>query len=97
MDGSGLEVIVRVELEARGATPSDGVCTWPPGACAGRRETSCRGDTLFCGSIGRTDLPGGDFATLKASLALPDDTTVIPGHGVFTSIGYEKDSNPFLM
>lgn len=59
------------------------------------------GDTLFCGSIGRTDLPGGDFATLKASLAkltaLPDDTTVIPGHGVFTSIGYEKDSNPFLM
>ena len=59
------------------------------------------GDTLFCGSIGRTDLPGGDFATLKESLkrltALPDDTTVIPGHGVATSIGYEKDSNPFLI
>ena len=59
------------------------------------------GDTLFAGSIGRTDLPGGDFATLKESLkkltALPDSTTVIPGHGMFTDIGREKDCNPFLL
>lgn len=58
------------------------------------------GDTLFAGSIGRTDLPGGDMATLIDSLRLlkdlPDDTTVIPGHGPATSIGAEKAGNPFL-
>ena len=58
------------------------------------------GDTLFAGSVGRTDLPGGDMATLMASLrkltALPDDTVVIPGHGMFTTIGDEKRGNPFL-
>lgn len=59
------------------------------------------GDTLFAGSVGRTDLPGGDMATLRASLEilknLPADTTVIPGHGPFTTIGAECQSNPFLM
>ena len=58
------------------------------------------GDTLFAGSVGRTDLPGGDMATLMASLkkltALPDDTVVIPGHGMFTTIGDENRGNPFL-
>lgn len=58
------------------------------------------GDTLFAGSVGRTDFPGGDMGTLMASLeklkALPSDTVVIPGHGPFTTIGDEKTSNPFL-
>ena len=60
------------------------------------------GDTLFAGSIGRTDLPGGDTQKIMRSLhttvlALPDDTVVIPGHGELTTIGEERNSNPFLM
>ena len=60
------------------------------------------GDTLFAGSIGRTDLPGGDTQKIMRSLhstvlALPDDTVVIPGHGELTTIGDERKSNPFLM
>lgn len=59
------------------------------------------GDVLFYGSIGRTDLPTGDFDILMESIqqklfTLPDDYTVYPGHGPKTSIGYEKMSNPFL-
>src|SRR5450755_3905084 len=59
------------------------------------------GDTLFAGSIGRTDLPGGSFDKIIRSLhekvlALPDDTVVVPGHGLLTSIGEERESNPFL-
>lgn len=58
------------------------------------------GDTLFLGSVGRTDLPGGDPDTLMASLkrlvALPEETKVIPGHGGSTFIGTEKRINPFL-
>lgn len=59
------------------------------------------GDTLFAGSIGRTDLPGGDTATILRSihhklLALPDATIVIPGHGPKTTIGDERATNPFL-
>jgi len=59
------------------------------------------GDTLFAGSIGRTDLPGGDFDKIIDSLhekvlALPDDTVVVPGHGPLTTIGEERESNPFL-
>lgn len=53
------------------------------------------GDTLFAGSYGRTDFPGGDMGTLRASLKklyqLPDETVVIPGHGRFTTIGDEKE------
>lgn len=59
------------------------------------------GDTLFAGSIGRTDLPGGDFQTLISSIKtklfpLGDDTKVYTGHGPATSIGQEKRANPFL-
>ncbi|WP_353139089.1 MBL fold metallo-hydrolase, partial [Pseudopedobacter sp.] len=59
------------------------------------------GDVLFYGSIGRTDLPGGNFETLISSiknklLILPDDTQVYPGHGPATTIGFEKANNPFL-
>ena len=59
------------------------------------------GDTLFAGSIGRTDLPGGSFDKIIDSLhgkllALPDETVVVPGHGPITTIGEERESNPFL-
>lgn len=59
------------------------------------------GDVLFSGSIGRTDLPGGDFDTLISSirthlLTLPDNTTVLSGHGEATTIGEERRENPFL-
>ena len=59
------------------------------------------GDTLFAGSIGRTDLPGGSMDKIMRSLhntllALPDQTVVIPGHGPITTIGEERENNPFL-
>ena len=59
------------------------------------------GDTLFRESVGRTDLPGQDFATLKNSIltrlyVLPPETVVYPGHGEPTTIGYEKAHNPFV-
>ena len=59
------------------------------------------GDTLFAGSIGRSDMPGGDPEVLLASigsqlLTLPDDTVVLPGHGPTTTVGRERASNPFL-
>jgi hydroxyacylglutathione hydrolase len=59
------------------------------------------GDTLFRGSVGRTDLPGGDTAGIARSIrgklyTLPDDTIVFPGHGETTSIAREKRSNPFV-
>ena len=60
------------------------------------------GDTLFAGSIGRTDLPGGNFEQIIDSihsrlLVLPDDIQVIPGHGPATTIGNEREDNPFLV
>lgn len=59
------------------------------------------GDLLFAGSIGRTDLPGGDYPAILDSLArvclsLPDETAVLPGHGTQTTIGRERTANPFL-
>jgi glyoxylase-like metal-dependent hydrolase (beta-lactamase superfamily II) len=60
------------------------------------------GDTLFAGSIGRTDLPGGSYQKIMQSLhgpvlALPDETIVVPGHGPLTTIGHERETNPFLV
>jgi hydroxyacylglutathione hydrolase len=60
------------------------------------------GDTLFAGSIGRTDLPGGSTEKIMRSLqdtvlALPDETVVVPGHGELTTIGEERETNPFLV
>lgn len=60
------------------------------------------GDTLFAGSIGRTDLPGGDYATLIRSIrtvlfAFGDEAVVYPGHGPTTTIGKERRTNPFLV
>ena len=65
------------------------------------RPTLFVGDTLFAGSIGRTDLPGGDLDTLLRSIrevlfAFPDDTVVWSGHGPETTIGKERRTNPFL-
>ncbi len=79
----------------------------PGGVClaVGREGETSRtlfvGDTLFEGSIGRTDLPGGDAGTLLASIrdvlfTFPDDTAVYPGHGEPTTIGRERRTNPFL-
>jgi glyoxylase-like metal-dependent hydrolase (beta-lactamase superfamily II) len=64
-------------------------------------EIMFSGDLLFAGSIGRTDLPGGDYTTILRSLAtrclpLPDDTVVLPGHGPQTTIGRERAANPYL-
>ncbi len=74
-----------------------------PGSVAFRSDTTVMfsGDLLFAGSIGRTDLPGGDTAAMMDSLArvcltLPDDTQVLPGHGPQTTIGAERASNQFL-
>jgi glyoxylase-like metal-dependent hydrolase (beta-lactamase superfamily II) len=65
-------------------------------------EVMFSGDLLFAGSIGRTDLPGGDHATMLRSLTekvlpLPDDVVVLPGHGEQTSIGQERATNPYLL
>lgn len=80
----------------------------PGGVCLaiGRDGSSARelfvGDTLFAGSIGRTDLPGGDTETLLRSIrevlfAFPDSTPVYSGHGPATTIGVERRTNPFLI
>ena len=80
-----------------------------PGHCPGSvcfydapRKELFAGDVLFAGSIGRTDLPGGDHALLlrgirEKVLPLPDDVTVFPGHGPETTVGEERASNPFLV
>ena len=59
------------------------------------------GDTIFAGSIGRTDFPGGDFGTIIDSirngvLTLPDELTIYPGHGPATTVGAERRSNPYI-
>jgi hydroxyacylglutathione hydrolase len=78
-----------------GSSPAKG------GAAAADAGALFSGDLLFAGSIGRTDLPGGDYATILDSLArvclpLPDETVVLAGHGPQTTIGAERAANPFL-
>jgi len=68
--------------------------------CAAQKLVFC-GDVIFAGSIGRTDLPGGSYGTLIQSihtqiLSLPDETRLLPGHGVETTVGEERVANPFL-
>ncbi len=84
-----------VVIATPGHSPG-GICLYMPDSA-----TVISGDTLFEGSIGRTDLPGGNFDRLISSiktklLTLPDDTVVAPGHGYTTTIGAEKQNNPFL-
>lgn len=67
----------------------------------GKERFLIAGDTIFCGSIGRTDLPGGDYATLIRSitekiLPLADNLIIYPGHGGETTVGFEKKHNPYL-
>ncbi len=88
------ELTMRI-IETPGHTLG-GVSIYMPG-----EGTVFTGDTLFWGSIGRTDLPGGDYESIIRSIkeklgALPDDTVVYSGHGDDTTIGFEKEQNPFF-
>lgn len=93
---AGLELSVD---HAPGHTPGSVMFRAP--ADGDRPQLVFSGDVLFAGSIGRTDLPGGDYATMLRSLAttvlpLPDPTVVLPGHGGQTTVGQERASNPYL-
>jgi glyoxylase-like metal-dependent hydrolase (beta-lactamase superfamily II) len=95
LDLAGIELVVD---HAPGHTPGSVTFRLPAAAEPGTLFT---GDLLFAGSIGRTDLPGGDYETILESLArvclpLPDETTVLSGHGPQTTIGAERAGNPFL-
>ncbi|HIE58858.1 MAG TPA: MBL fold metallo-hydrolase [Persephonella sp.] len=81
-------------IETPGHTPGS-ICIYEP-----NEKLLIAGDTLFRGSVGRTDLPGGDANQLQSSLKklmeLPDDTRVICGHYSDTTIGYERENNPYI-
>jgi len=89
---AGLEAVV---IHSPGHTPGS-ICLHFP-----KQELLLAGDTLFAGSVGRTDLPGGDTKALLRSihsrlLPLPENTLVVPGHGQETTLGQESETNPFL-
>jgi glyoxylase-like metal-dependent hydrolase (beta-lactamase superfamily II) len=96
---AGVELVVD---HAPGHTPGSVTFQSASGGSSPRASTVMfSGDLLFAGSIGRTDLPGGDYPTILDSLSrvclvLPDDTRVLPGHGPQTTIGVERATNPFL-
>jgi len=95
---AGLELIVD---HAPGHTGGSVLFRLPEGTPGDLPEVCLSGDVLFAGSIGRTDLPGGDHATMLRSLAnkilpLRDEVVVLPGHGPETTIGRERATNPFL-
>jgi hydroxyacylglutathione hydrolase len=104
-DGKLISIGASTERDQRGLA---GIILHTPGHTEGSvclylpdNSLLLAGDTLFAGSIGRTDLPGGNTSKLLHSiherlLTLPDEVTVIPGHGPGTSIGSERASNPFL-
>jgi glyoxylase-like metal-dependent hydrolase (beta-lactamase superfamily II) len=103
-DGALLELAgLRFTVDhAPGHTPGSITFRTPYADQADVSEVMFSGDLLFAGSIGRTDLPGGDHATMLRSLAtkvlpLADDVVVLPGHGEQTSIGRERATNPFLL
>ncbi len=97
---AGLEVDV---VHAPGHTEGSVMFALPGApASATASRTLLSGDVLFAGSVGRTDLPGGDADAMVRSLAgtvlpLADDTLVLPGHGPSTTIGRERRTNPFLL
>ena len=100
-DGARLELagLVLDVVHAPGHTEGSVMFELPG---AGSPRTLVTGDVLFAGSIGRTDLPGGDHSAMLRSLreqVLPraDDTVVLPGHGPQTTIGRERAANPFLL
>jgi hydroxyacylglutathione hydrolase len=109
LDLAGVRLIVD---HAPGHTPGSVTFRLPGDAVSASVNVSARssraeagtmftGDLLFAGSIGRTDLPGGDYQTILDSLSrvclpLPDETVVLPGHGPQTTIGAERASNQFL-
>ncbi|REE94670.1 MBL fold metallo-hydrolase [Thermomonospora umbrina] len=100
-DGAVLELAgLRLTVDhAPGHTP--GSVTFRTPATAEIPEVMFTGDLLFAGAIGRTDLPGGSYEEILASLArvclpLADETVVLPGHGDQTTIGRERATNPFL-
>jgi hydroxyacylglutathione hydrolase len=95
LDLAGVQVVVD---HAPGHTQGSLTFRLPAAAEPG---TLFSGDLLFAGSIGRVDLPGGDYATILESLArvclpLPDETVVLSGHGPQTTIGTERTTNPYL-
>ncbi len=104
-DGSLIRVGARPE---HGRTGVSGTVLLTPGHTPGSlclhlpdHHLLLAGDTLFAGSVGRTDLPGGNTRTLLTSihtrlLTLPDETRVLPGHGPPTTIAHEREHNPFL-
>jgi glyoxylase-like metal-dependent hydrolase (beta-lactamase superfamily II) len=101
-DGAVIELAgLRLTVDhAPGHTP--GSVTFRTPAAEEIPEVLFSGDLLFAGSIGRSDLPGGDHPTILRSLAsvcltLPDETVVLPGHGPQTTIGRERATNPYLV
>ncbi|WP_084316354.1 MBL fold metallo-hydrolase [Actinospica robiniae] len=100
----GLDSVLGFDLvvdHAPGHTKGSVTFTLPRLDDAGDPDVMFSGDLLFAGSIGRSDLPGGDPAEMNVSLTRvvlprPDDTVVLPGHGGRTTIGRERASNPFL-
>jgi hydroxyacylglutathione hydrolase len=103
VDGSRIDVaglVVDVD-HAPGHTPGSITFRTPYTGPENTPEVMFSGDLLFAGSIGRTDLPGGDHPTMLRSLAtkvlpLADEIVVLPGHGTQTTIGRERATNPFL-
>ncbi len=99
VSAAGIELSV---LEIPGHSPGHIVFVFR-GAADDSKGQSCvfGGDVLFAGSVGRTDLPGGSFSQLRRGIqeklfVLPDDTIVLPGHGEATTIGEEREHNPFV-
>jgi glyoxylase-like metal-dependent hydrolase (beta-lactamase superfamily II) len=101
-DGAKVELAgLRITVDHAPGHTEGSVMFRLPSGDAESAEVCLSGDVLFAGSIGRTDLPGGDNAAMLRSLAekvlpLRDDTTVLTGHGPATTIGRERVSNPFL-